>query len=56
MSSNNPGSLSLTKTPAVMCIAETSTMPSLTVLLRTSWATVSVSRTSSRFCWVSNSR
>src|SRR5689334_11491454 len=56
MSSQRPGSLSLTKTPAVMCIAETSTMPSCTPLFFTKASTVSVMRTSSRFFFVSNHR
>ena len=40
-----PGSSSFTHTPAVMCIAETSTMPSLTPDSSTACCTSSVMRT-----------
>ena len=43
-----PGSSSLTQTPAVMCIAETSTMPSATPASSTACWTSSVMRTNSR--------
>src|SRR4026208_1258341 len=56
MSCHRPGSSSLMKTPAVMCIAETRAIPSCTFDFATASATVSVTRTSSRFCFVSNQR
>jgi hypothetical protein len=43
-----PGSSSLTQTPAVMCIAETSTIPSATPDFCTALSTSSVMRTNSR--------
>jgi hypothetical protein len=43
-----PGSSSLTHTPAVMCIAETSTIPSVTPDSSTAAWTSSVMRTNSR--------
>jgi hypothetical protein len=43
-----PGSSSLTHTPAVMCIAETSAMPSAIPASATAWRTSSVIRTNSR--------
>ena len=56
MSCRMPGSLSLTKTPAVMCIAETRTMPSFTPLFCTLSATGSVILTYSRCFAVLNQR
>jgi hypothetical protein len=43
-----PGSSSLTHTPAVMCMADTSTIPSVTPDSRTAASTSSVMRTNWR--------
>jgi hypothetical protein len=51
-----PGSSSLTQTPAVMCIAETSTRPSATPASWTAAWTSSVMRTNWRRCCVVNVR
>ena len=48
MSSCRPGSSSFTQTAAVMCIAETSTIPSDTPEASTAACTFSVIRTNSR--------
>src|SRR3954447_15458034 len=56
MSSMRPLSQSLTYTPAVMCIADTSTMPSVTPLFLTIAATSSVMRTISCRRFVLNHR
>ena len=56
MSAMRPLSQSLTYTPAVMCIADTSTMPSRTPLFETMEATSSVMRTTSRRFDVLNQR
>jgi hypothetical protein len=52
VSSRIPGSSSLTQTPAVMCIAETSTIPSSTPDSCTAASTSSVMRTNWRRCCV----
>ena len=56
MSWMRPPSQSLTYTAAVMCMADTSTMPSRTPLALTIAATSSVMRTISRRCFVWNQR
>src|SRR5262245_66502853 len=56
MSSQRPGSWSLTKTPAVMCIADTRTIPSWMPLAEAIRSTSSVMLTSSRRSFVSNQR
>jgi hypothetical protein len=53
VSSSRPGSSSFTQTPAVMCIADTSTIPSATPDSSTACCTSSVMRTNWRRSGVS---